>query len=208
MVQSGNTDSAISVLCRLAHVAETALSTAEIKCIEDIRKRYAGKKAARSDRRVVSTARVITGKDLIMLRDQREQKDRLAAEKRAKKVTENAVKHMAKNAKSDKSPGRNHRGKAITAAAKKQVTIIVPSDHDSGSEISFESVEEGTSDSNSDDLFPTITTGRTQHPPVPVLLNTPSNPNRRLPNRPLAMSLRTRQRKEGDNCAVTEVERG
>jgi hypothetical protein len=39
MVQSGNTESAISVLCRLAHVAETALPTAEIKSIEvdDIR---------------------------------------------------------------------------------------------------------------------------------------------------------------------------
>ncbi|KAF8247418.1 DDE-domain-containing protein [Wilcoxina mikolae CBS 423.85] len=39
MVQSGNTVSAISILRRLAHVAETALSTAEIKSIEidDIR---------------------------------------------------------------------------------------------------------------------------------------------------------------------------
>jgi hypothetical protein len=86
MLKYGNTDSAISVLCRLAHVAETALSTAEIKSIKvnNIQKQYAWNKAAKSDRRIVSRARVISGKDLILLRDQREEKNRLVVEKEAK----------------------------------------------------------------------------------------------------------------------------
>jgi hypothetical protein len=78
MVRPGNTNSAISVLRSFAHVAETALSTAET---EDIRRRYASRVAAKTDSRVISKARVITGKEVMKLQEQRNQKDKLATEK-------------------------------------------------------------------------------------------------------------------------------
>ncbi|KAF8542147.1 hypothetical protein BDD12DRAFT_979202 [Trichophaea hybrida] len=185
MVQSGDTNSAISVLRQLAHVAETALSTAEIKTIEteDIRKRYSGKSAARTDRRVLTKARVITSQEVVKLREQREEKERRAAEKKAG------------------SKKKKVRGKITAVAPKKQVTIVIPSDcEDSGHESGRVSAHEYNLKNKIPGPFVScnssiISTGRTQHPPIPIVLNTPSNPNPRLPDRPLEMTLRSRERK-------------
>jgi len=56
--KSGNAGSAIATIRRFAHTAETALHTAEIKSIElaDVRLEYVGKKAAPTDRRVITKA--------------------------------------------------------------------------------------------------------------------------------------------------------
>ncbi|KAF8538303.1 hypothetical protein BDD12DRAFT_885523 [Trichophaea hybrida] len=169
MVHSGDTNSAISVLRHLANVAEAALSTAKIKLIEveDIRLRYIGKKAAKSDRRVFSKARVSSGKNVILLTNQCKMKDRLSAEKAVK----NAVKNAAKNAKAQAKTNLQEQPSAVTP--KKQVTIVVPSDHEL---------------SRSKHLFE-------DHPPVPAAHNTPSNPNPCLPDGPLGISWRNQQPK-------------
>ncbi|KAF8536573.1 hypothetical protein BDD12DRAFT_807688 [Trichophaea hybrida] len=123
--------------------------------------------------------RVITGKNLIILRDLQEEKDQLAAEKVVKK----AAKKAAKKAKFSDSLQSN----TSATTSKKKVTIVVPSDDEqSGSTDLFESeVDSNHSMSES----PILTTGYTQHHPVPTVLNTFSNPNPCLPDRPLGMSL-------------------
>ena len=59
----------LSVILRLADLAERALTAAEIAKIETqrLREGYEGKKAAKADRRVLSKARIITGAEVIRL---------------------------------------------------------------------------------------------------------------------------------------------
>ena len=66
-----NPVSEITAQRNLAHIAERAWATAEIKTIEaeDIKKKYQGKKAAKSDRRGLSKARVVTGAEVMRLRE-------------------------------------------------------------------------------------------------------------------------------------------
>ncbi|KAF8533135.1 hypothetical protein BDD12DRAFT_900210 [Trichophaea hybrida] len=80
---------AIAALRRFANTAQTALSTAQIKTIvaEDIKKRYNGKTAAKTDRRVITKARMITAEEVIKLRNAKLEKERLAYEKAIAKKT-------------------------------------------------------------------------------------------------------------------------
>ncbi|KAF8529926.1 hypothetical protein BDD12DRAFT_903734 [Trichophaea hybrida] len=85
-----------------------------------------------------------------------------------------------------------------TRTSKKSITIVIPSDRDNveeeGSNTESKNSEWDTGDSSENNLnncFPPFT--RQQHTPVLPILNTPANPNRRLPDRLLAMFLRTRK---------------
>jgi hypothetical protein len=86
-VATGNssTEDTIALVFRLSHLAETALTAAEIEKIttHDLRTRYAGKKAAQTDKRVLSKARAITGKTIAHLRKERIAKDEENARKAA-----------------------------------------------------------------------------------------------------------------------------
>jgi hypothetical protein len=86
--QTGDVNVAIAVVERYGHTAQTALATAEIRGIElaDVRRQYGGKKAAVTDKRVISKARVINGADLIRKREEREEADRLKEEKKLRKL--------------------------------------------------------------------------------------------------------------------------
>ena len=59
--QTGDVNVAIAVVERYGHTTQTVLATAEIRGIElaDVRRQYGGKKAAVTDRQVISKARVI-----------------------------------------------------------------------------------------------------------------------------------------------------
>lgn len=84
-IATGDVDTALTVIWRFDRTAQTALSTAEILVIElaEIRRQYGGKKAAKTDRRVLTRARVIDGAVLMKLRDQREEADHLNADRAA-----------------------------------------------------------------------------------------------------------------------------
>ena len=71
--QTGNVNVAIAVVERYGHTTQTALATTEIWGIElaDVRRQYVGKKAAVTDRRVITKARIINGADLIRKMDER-----------------------------------------------------------------------------------------------------------------------------------------
>jgi len=86
-VKLGDTENAIAAIRRFGHTTQTALSTAEIRGIElaDIRRQYAGKKAATTDRRIITKARVIDGTTLIKMRNERVELDRLKAERTVNK---------------------------------------------------------------------------------------------------------------------------
>jgi hypothetical protein len=85
MVKDGDMELAIKAFRKISHTAETSMSTADIKAIEaqDLRQKYAGKKAAKTDRKVLTKARVIGSKELIKLGDERLEKEHLAAERAA-----------------------------------------------------------------------------------------------------------------------------
>jgi len=61
------------LVLRWGHTASTSLHTVEMRDIEvsDIRRQYAGQKAAMTDRRVLSEARVITGATVAKMREER-----------------------------------------------------------------------------------------------------------------------------------------
>jgi len=82
-IKSGNEESTIATLRRFAHTAETALHIAEIKSIElaDVRREYAGKKAATTGRRVITKARVIDGASVKKIKEEREEQDRVKAQR-------------------------------------------------------------------------------------------------------------------------------
>jgi len=86
--QTGDVNVAIAVVKRYSHTTQTALATAEIRGIElaDVRRQYGGKKAAVTDRRVISKARVINGADLIRKMDERQEVHRLKEEKELHKL--------------------------------------------------------------------------------------------------------------------------
>ena len=66
---TSSTDTSIALLRRLAHQSEAAMTRADIESIEkqDIRRRYAGKQAARANRKNLTAARVMSGKPLMKL---------------------------------------------------------------------------------------------------------------------------------------------
>jgi hypothetical protein len=94
---SGDTSSAIATLCHFVHTAETALTTAQIKTIEaeDIKKQYKGKSATKTDRRVISKARVIKAEEVMKLRNAKLAMEQVAAGKAAKKPGEKAAERAA-----------------------------------------------------------------------------------------------------------------
>jgi hypothetical protein len=168
----------IAVILRLAHLAEAALTRADLESfqVKKLQKEFAGKKAARKDLRVLSKARVITGADIIRLKKERDEKDALKEEKRLKRE-EKARKKSQMALEGNSKKGR------------KKVQFIEPE------EISceeFSEVEEEDSFLDIDN-FLTPQTGRCRHPIQSPILSTTENPNSRLPDRPLTMRLRTRK---------------
>jgi len=83
LCQTGDVYVAIAVVKCYGHTTQTALATAEIQRIKlaDVHRQYGGKKAAVTNRRVISKARVINRADLIRKMDQRQEVDRLKKEK-------------------------------------------------------------------------------------------------------------------------------
>lgn len=82
----------ISFILRLSHLAEASYSRAEIESIEaqKLREAFAGKKAAKTDRRVLSKARIITGADVVRLKKEQDDREALALQRkqaRAHKAT-------------------------------------------------------------------------------------------------------------------------
>jgi hypothetical protein len=65
-----------AVILMLAHLAEVSLSEAEIAKLQlrEMRMKCEGKRAVKSDRRVLSKAQVITGADIIRLKEELERK--------------------------------------------------------------------------------------------------------------------------------------
>lgn len=66
-----------AIILRLSHLAEEALTQADIAKIQlqDLRVKYEGKRAIRADRRVLSKAQVITGAEIIRLKNALEKKE-------------------------------------------------------------------------------------------------------------------------------------
>jgi hypothetical protein len=95
---SGDTTSAIATLCHFTHTAETALTTAQIKTIEaeDIKKRYKGKTATKTNHRVITKACVITAEEVMKLCNAKLAKERVAAEKAATKRNQPATQNKRK----------------------------------------------------------------------------------------------------------------
>ena len=92
---SGDTSSAIAILCHFVHTAETTLTTAQIKNIEveDIKKRYKGKTAVKTDQRVITKAHVIAAEEVLTPHNTKLAKEQVAAEtvisKRNQPATQN-----------------------------------------------------------------------------------------------------------------------
>ena len=97
----GDKETALAVVRRFGHTTQVTLSTAEIRGVElaDIHRQYAGKKAATTDRRVLTKARVIDGGTLMKLRDKREEADRLKAERAAANKRKKPTPKQPKKAK-------------------------------------------------------------------------------------------------------------
>lgn len=74
----------IAFILRLSHLAQASYSRAEIESIEaqKLREAFAGKKAAITDRRVLSKARIITGADVVRLKKEREDREALALQRK------------------------------------------------------------------------------------------------------------------------------
>ncbi|KAF8543193.1 hypothetical protein BDD12DRAFT_875015 [Trichophaea hybrida] len=166
MNDGGNTLSAIAAVRHVAHTAETAISTAQIKPIEseDIKKRDKGKTTAKTDRQVITKARVITAEDEIKLRNVKLEKEGMAIERASAKKVWQAT---------GTAPKQHQRKKPVA-----QVTIMITGDNEQISSPDY-------SESERTNIFQTPF----RHPIVPPILNSPSNPNPRLPDRPLEMTL-------------------
>jgi hypothetical protein len=112
---AGDKDSCIEVFRKFAHTAETSFITAEIKTIEaqDLRQRYHRKKAAKTNRKVISKARVITATEMIKIWDERLEKERLAAEQavaKAAKKKQNAKEVCIQYQPLTETPANNQQG--------------------------------------------------------------------------------------------------
>ncbi|KAH0602245.1 uncharacterized protein H6S33_009886 [Morchella sextelata] len=81
-----------AIILRLSHLAEESLTQADIAKIQlrDLRVKYEGKRAVRADRRVLSKAQVITGAEIIRLKNALEKKE--AAKELKKERSSNALK--------------------------------------------------------------------------------------------------------------------
>ncbi|KAH0611005.1 uncharacterized protein H6S33_011432 [Morchella sextelata] len=79
-----------AIILRMSHLAEESLTQAEIAKIQlrDIRVKYEGKRAVKTDRRVISKAQVITGAEIMRLKALLEKKeaDKLKKGKRTSKT--------------------------------------------------------------------------------------------------------------------------
>jgi hypothetical protein len=75
-----------AVILRLSHLAEASLSEAEIAKLQlrELRVKYEGKKAAKTDRRIISKAQVITGAEIMRLEEEMERKDSMCLVKKEK----------------------------------------------------------------------------------------------------------------------------
>lgn len=145
LAKSHNTNTAtaasntIAVILRLSHLAEKALSQSQISAIQtdSIRQAYAGKKAAKTDRRVISTARVITGADIMRLRQEREEKDRKKAERAAKKIGSTRAKPST--TPSAKPRAKKSKSKSCITINPAATILISDSDSKAPSDISEDS---------------------------------------------------------------------
>ena len=169
----------IAVILRLAHLAEASLARADIEAFQTklLREEFAGKKAAKTDRRVLSKAQIVTGTDVDRLQKERDEK----ATKRAERLQKRKEKEKAKD---QKAAGE------LPKKEKKKVQFV---------EENGNLTEAGESNQAEEDTFLDIDdfltpqTGRARHPIQSPLLSTMDNPNRRLPDCALTMRLRTRK---------------
>jgi len=171
-------ESYLAVVLRLADLTERALTEVEIAKAEAqrLREGYEGKRAVKADRWVLSKACIITGEDIIRLREERQAKDLRRPNPRPTKKT---------------NPLPPPSTPAVCSlehqVARVQIVdtpeVIQLHDTSSESEDSYESSD------YSDTPAPTLS----HHPILSPVLNTPANPNRRLPNPPLEMRLRSRR---------------
>jgi hypothetical protein len=168
----------IAVILRLAHLAEAALTRADLESfqVKMLQKEFAGKKAARTDLRVLSKARIITGADVLRLKKEREEKEALQKERKRKKEEK-----LKNNLLIGAQVASRKRGKQVKFAEPEEVSCGEQSEIEE--EDSFIDIEE----------FLTPQTGRFRHPIQSPILSTTENPNPRLPDRPLTMRLRTRK---------------
>ena len=171
-------ESYLAVVLRLADLTERALTEVEIAKAETqrLREGYEGKRAVKADRRVLSKARIITGEDIIRLRKEKETQD----QKKPKKQPLKKEKPLPPPTTPPASSSALHTSRVQIVDTPEVIEL-----HDTLSES-----EEGY---ESSDLFDTQPSTPSHHPILSPILNTPANPNRRLPDRPLEMRLRSRR---------------
>lgn len=150
---------------------------AELAKIEtqQLRQGYQGKRMAKADKRVISKARVITGAEIIRLRGEREARDTEKAG-RAEKKTKPVGKEKEVCQEAGDSSG------ALMEDLSVALEEVELSDEPGSPEDSWLDIGD----------FSTPVKEHASHPRLAPKLNTPANPNRRLPDRPLAMHLRSR----------------
>jgi len=162
----------------LADLTERTLTEVEITKAEAqrLREGYEGKRAVKADRRVLSKARIITGEHIIQLREERQAKDLRRPNPRPTKKT-NPLPLPSTPAVCS----LEHQVARVQIVDTPEVIQL----HDTSSKFddSYESSD------YSDTPAPTPS----HYPILSPVLNTPVNPNRRLPNRLLEMRLRSRR---------------
>ncbi|KAG0132083.1 hypothetical protein HOY82DRAFT_538898 [Tuber indicum] len=174
----------IAFILRLAHLAEVSYSRAEIESFETqkLREEFAGKKAARTDHRILSKARIITGAEVVRLKKEREEKDALILQR--KQAREKNGKPKGRTG----SKSKKHDGMG-------RVRFVIEEDGEADEEEDFQDRESEVETESSSDVemeFVTPQTGRTRHP-ILSPISTPLHPNKRLPDRALSMQLRSRK---------------
>ncbi|KAG0137914.1 hypothetical protein HOY82DRAFT_588848 [Tuber indicum] len=184
--ESSTKTDTIAFILLLAHLAEASYLRAEIENIETekLRATFAGRKAAKTDRRVLSKARIITGADVVRLKKEREDREALAYERKRARTQRASAKGVTE-AKGQRKAGR------------KQVHFAFEEEEEREAYRDEEYETEAESLSDDAAVFVTPQTGRTRYPILSPILSTPSNPNRRLPDRALSMQLRTRRHQSG-----------
>ena len=165
------------MLC-LADLTECALTEVEIAKAEaqKLREGYEGKRAAKADRRVLSKACIITGKDIIRLREERKAHDQSKPNQQPTKK------------KKAPSPPSAPAGSSSGCSAPRVQILDTPE------VIEFHDPSSGSEDGyQSSDLSDTPALSSSHHPILSPRLSSPTNPNRRLPDHPLEMRLRSRR---------------
>lgn len=171
-------ESYLAVVLRLADLTERALTEVEIAKAEAqrLREGYEGKRAAKADRRVLSKVRIITGEDIIRLREEWKTHERSKSNQRP---TKKKTTRLPPSTPPDSSP--SHSAPRVQIVETPKVIEFHASESES---------EDGYQSSG---LSDTSTPTTSHHPILSPRLSTPTNSNRRLPDRPLEMRLRSRR---------------